>query len=293
MTMGNDPKFTALSDQPLIPELPQKPSFAQRIQRAHDLVDRYPSAGEILTFYAQVAFYQQHVFDCLREDGPQLKQFPSQQDSVNKWPLHTELLLKLLPGFARSLGAISPAPMSDRAAEVAVSHPVEQEAMLTRFWEGFVQDSPESPAADRFLALAFLQPYAEWLVEGRNASDTWGHATCPICDSGPICAVLRDRGHGAGRSLVCSLCMQEWTFPRVSCLACGEERFESLPVFTPQEVPQVRVDACDTCHNYIKTVDMTRDGLAVPIVDELASLSLDLWAAENGYQKLIANLAGI
>jgi formate dehydrogenase maturation protein FdhE len=38
---------------------------------------------------------------------------------------------------------------------------------------------------------------------------------------------------------------------------------------------------------------MTKDGLAVPIVDELAAVSLDLWAADNGYQKLTPNLAGV
>jgi formate dehydrogenase maturation protein FdhE len=34
------------------------------------------------------------------------------------------------------------------------------------------------------------------------------------------------------------------------------------------------------------------DGLAVPLVDEVASVPLDLWAAEHGYKKLEANLMG-
>ena len=87
--------------------------------------------------------------------------------------------------------------------------------------------------------------------------------------------------------------MNEWSFLRVVCPACGEERFDSLPVFTSQEMPHVRVDACDTCHHYINAIDMTKDGLAVPIVDELAAVPLDLWAGENHYQKLIPNIAGI
>ena len=86
--------------------------------------------------------------------------------------------------------------------------------------------------------------------------------------------------------------MQEWGFLRVACPACGEDRFESLPVFTP-EGTHLRVDACDTCHHYLKTIDMTRDGLAVPVIDELAAVSLDLWAAEKGYKKLTPNLAGL
>jgi len=35
------------------------------------------------------------------------------------------------------------------------------------------------------------------------------------------------------------------------------------------------------------------NGLAVPEVDELASVSLDLWAAEKGYNKLQVNLLGL
>jgi formate dehydrogenase maturation protein FdhE len=40
----------------------------------------------------------------------------------------------------------------------------------------------------------------------------------------------------------------------------------------------VRVDVCDTCHSYLKSIDLTKTGLAVPVVDELATMPLDLWA---------------
>jgi formate dehydrogenase maturation protein FdhE len=38
---------------------------------------------------------------------------------------------------------------------------------------------------------------------------------------------------------------------------------------------------------------MTKDGRAVPVVDDLAAVSLDLWTNEHGYHKLTINLAGI
>ena len=318
--MGGDSPFTVLGDQPLIPELPPRRSFARRIQRAHELSSRHPSAAELLRFYARLAFYQQHVFDCLGQSSEtNVPLFPAAgrsrevsddqgiarsfrrereggfTDSANPWPLLTEIALPLFPDFARSLADISPTPMRDRASKFAVSNAVEQTDLLTRFWNGgFAQDSPTGGTADRFIALAFLQPYAEWLAQsGHSTSAAMRHATCPICACEPICAVLRDQDHGARRSLVCSLCMNEWNFLRVVCPACGEARFELLPVFTPQEIPHVRIDACETCHHYIKTIDMTKDGLAVPIVDELAAIALDLWAADNGYQKLTPNLAGV
>jgi formate dehydrogenase maturation protein FdhE len=55
----------------------------------------------------------------------------------------------------------------------------------------------------------------------------------------------------------------------------------------------VRVEACETCHYYIKTVDLTKNGLAVPVVDELATIPLSLWAQEHQYVKLQANLLGL
>ena len=98
------------------------------------------------------------------------------------------------------------------------------------------------------------------------------------------------QGDGGRRSLTCSFCLAEWPFRRIVCAACGEEDYSKLPVFTAAELPHVRVECCDTCKSYIKTVDLTRNGLAVPLVDEMAAIPLDLWAQERGYQKLQPNL---
>jgi formate dehydrogenase maturation protein FdhE len=62
--------------------------------------------------------------------------------------------------------------------------------------------------------------------------------------------------------------------------------------YAAPEIAHVRVDVCDTCHTYLKTVDLTKLGLAVPVVDELAGIPLDLWAREHGYGKLQMNLLG-
>jgi hypothetical protein len=89
--------------------------------------------------------------------------------------------------------------------------------------------------------------------------------------------VLRGEGEGGKRSLICSLCATEWDFSRLLCLNCGEETERKLPVYVAEEFPHVRVEACDTCRTYIKAVDLTRNGLAVPVVDELASVALNFW----------------
>lgn len=158
-------------------------------------------------------------------------------------------------------------------------------------------DQSESPAgptvSDRLLAWIFLQPYAEYLADSREPEHLDGTpSTCPLCGGKPIVGVLRPEGDGAKKSLVCMLCAHEWAFRRIYCPACGEEREPQMAFYSAPEIAHVRVDVCDTCHTYLKSVDLTKMGLAVPIVDELATIPLDLWAREHGYEKLQMNLLG-
>ena len=62
--------------------------------------------------------------------------------------------------------------------------------------------------------------------------------------------------------------------------------------YVASQFAHVRVEACETCRTYINTIDLTKDGRAVPEVDELAAVPLTLWADENGYAKLERNLFG-
>jgi hypothetical protein len=51
----------------------------------------------------------------------------------------------------------------------------------------------------------------------------------------------------------------------VVCTYCCEERPAKLSYFHSPEFEHIRVEACDTCQHYIKGVDLTRLGLAVPL----------------------------
>jgi formate dehydrogenase maturation protein FdhE len=46
---------------------------------------------------------------------------------------------------------------------------------------------------------------------------------------------------------------------------------------------------CDTYHTYLKCIDLTKTGLAISVVDELATISLDLWAREHTMSVYMAN----
>ena len=67
----------------------------------------------------------------------------------------------------------------------------------------------------------------------------------------------------------------------------GREDEKKTPVF-----PHLRVAGCTTCERYLIEVDLSRDGRAVPEVDELVALPLDLYAADRGLAKVTPNLMG-
>jgi FdhE protein len=147
----------------------------------------------------------------------------------------------------------------------------------------------ESGLLERWL----VQPSFEYLAAQSAVARNVVRPDCPFCGEKPQVGVLRGEGDGAKRSLICSLCSTEWEFRRLLCPGCGEENPDMLPVYTAEELSYVRIEACDTCRVYIKAVDLSRNGLAVPVVDEVATVSLNLWAEDHGYSKLQLNLLGM
>ena len=268
-----------------------RPSYVQRIERAHELSEQYPSASELLLFYSKLANLQQRVFESLSPSSA----ISGQQD-MSSWPLLVDTLAPLFPEFALQMAEICPSPLRECVTYFGLTGLSEQSGLLARFWNGNLgkaEHDEQRAILDRFVALAFLQPYAEWLAQSQPTGGVAEGATCPVCSSEPVCAVLRDQNHGARRSLICSLCMNEWRFARLKCPSCGEERFDALAVFMSEAMPHARIDACDTCKVYIKTVDLTKDGRAIPVVDDLATASLDLWALDRGYSKIALNIAAL
>ena len=73
----------------------------------------------------------------------------------------------------------------------------------------------------------------------------------------------------------------------------GHESFYKLPGFRAEAHSAVRIEACETCRRYVKSIDLSADARPIPEVDDLVSLSLDLWAAEQGFTRIEPGLAGL
>ncbi|MGA9482480.1 MAG: formate dehydrogenase accessory protein FdhE, partial [Candidatus Acidiferrales bacterium] len=264
----------------------------RRIRRATELASTQPFAAEGLRFYTRIATFQRSLYADIQKALTGATKAPADR------PLRDELdLFLLLPkfsGFLSIVQQVSPPPLAHAAAALAQQGPAAWQRVIEDFWHSDLDmpvltagnlddDQSESPAgptvSDRLLAWIFLQPYAEYLADSREPEHLDGTpSTCPLCGGKPIVGVLRPEGDGAKKSLVCMLCAHEWAFRRIYCPACGEEREPQMAFYSAPEIAHVRVDVCDTCHTYLKSVDLTKMGLAVPIVDELATIPLDLWA---------------
>lgn len=234
-----------------------------RIARARRLAGEQPAAADLLTFYAALAEYQKTA---------------AEKDAGDLFAG----ALSAIPGFLAWLERepTAPLPLAEAAAELRTLERPEWQRVL-RDCQSSPSPNPQPPIPELvlFVAEAMLQPFA---AESAGA--------CPFCSGPPVLGVLREEGHGARRGLVCALCLQERDYRRVICPACGEQTFDSLPVYTADGFAHVRIDACDTCRRYLKTIDLTKDGLAVPVVDDLATVALDLWAREQGYTRVRPNI---
>lgn len=244
-------------------------SWDKRIRRAEQLATEYPASAEILRIYGHVARFQQLVYERLK--------------TKSAGDLQPTCLEADFPRLLSVVQRIGPAALAERACELQAEGRSFAEILA-------IVDAPEDLW---FFARVLLQPYMECVVDGNTAVRTGATGRCPACREWPQTAVLRGEGDGGKRWLACSLCSTEWQFRRVLCPCCGEEDQDFLPIYSAAEFEHVRVEACDRCHTYIKSVDLTKNGLAVPCVDELATVPLNLWAEENGYTKLQRNILGL
>lgn len=263
----------------------------ERINRAKELTKAQPSASEVLRFYERIASFQKSLYFEIQSacgDAKEPRALGTLRDELDQF-----ILLPKFPSFLAFVETVSPATLARSATELIAQGLQHWQRLLEACWRDADQQSPPI-YAEATLGRMFLQPYAEYLADHTQPKLTERlHSICPLCSGKPQAGVLRQEGDGGKRSLICSLCSNEWEFRRMLCPACGEENVEKLVIYTADQFPHVRIEACDTCRHYIKTIDLTKNGNAVPVVDELAAIPLSLWAMENGYSKLEPNVLGI
>jgi formate dehydrogenase accessory protein FdhE len=257
-----------------------------RIARADHLATQYPFAAQALNFFKAVTVEQARLHEDVARRSPAL----GDAANLRRGILPAPEMIGRFPEFLSHLEAVSPEPLAESARALSERSQEDWQELFALCWDSTFQ--PPAAASDRALGRMFLQPFAEFLSK-HSVVQQDSPSACPFCFEKPVVGVLRPEGDGGKRSLICSMCSYEWQCNRIVCAACGEQNVEKLAVYSTEQFPHVRIDACDTCRYYIKTIDLTKTGRAIPIVDEIATLPLSLWASGRNYQKVQTNLLGL
>ncbi len=119
-----------------------------------------------------------------------------------------------------------------------------------------------------------------------NSDEIKDHSgDCPMCGHKAAMAKL-DKETGS-RTLWCSLCGTEWPFKRVKCVHCGNEDQKTLQYFYEETGPY-RVEVCQLCNKYIKTVDERKKGESETTdmeLEDIITVDLDGIAYQEGFRK--------
>jgi FdhE protein len=138
-----------------------------------------------------------------------------------------------------------------------------------------------------FLVQASIRPSVIVQMEqlqGALDLEGWLRGECPLCGSVPQMALLRDEG--GKRYLQCSFCGCQWRWERIACPSCNNKAMDSLHYLYSEEEEAYRVDLCDQCKGYIKTVDARKlDYEPYLDLEDIVTIHLDILAMEKGYRR--------
>jgi FdhE protein len=254
----------------------------QRAERAELLSSSAPSATEPLRFAAGLLRAQAVAARSIEREHGERALSGRMSDDLKR-------VLEHLLAVARFVAQRGPRALAADAERRAQEPEATARTRLDVYWRGDLSTSED------YLSRAMLRPYVECSrASGVATLRARGRGRCPFCGSASAVGCRRSaESEGGARFLCCALCGLEWPFNRIQCPSCFEENPQALPSFTSESHADVRLEACETCHRYVKSFDLSQDARPVPEVDDLASIALDLWALERGFTRVEPGLAGI
>ena len=241
------------------------------IERIPALIKLYPESEEMLSFYRHILDFQLRVY---------------KESKTEDWKKGIRFFYKLLD-LCVQYG-------SPQLRESAEKFYLTREEELIGLISEFMKEK-EGQDEERFIFISFLEPFMSKKAEKEDLDHSnWLKSRCPVCGFKAVVSFLSDTEDlQGGRFLVCQVCKSQWVYNRAKCVKCGNTEDEELHYFYDEGRRAVQLQACDRCGTYIKVIDLRIDGLAVPILEDIASVSLDLWAREMGYKKFERNVFGL
>lgn len=267
--------------------------FGSRLARAEQLLDQASGATRgPLSVLVAVLRYQ-------RDRSTAAPVAPRQPDPEG-FPLldldaAVPAVVEEVPSAVAALHDAVPEPLREAGAHLRTLEPSPLAAVVETWVDDVTLVDPRLGFWLRVAAAPVIELGARDIV----VPDGWKGSACPVCGGQAQASVIAEESGefmaGSPRSLVCGRCGSWWSFPRATCVGCGEEDPRSMESFLVEEQGRARVDTCATCRGYIKTFDLRERGgvEVIPLVDDVATLTLDIWAQQRGFTRSAASLAGV
>lgn len=170
-----------------------------------------------------------------------------------------------------------------------------KELLKRHFDQSYMDNTAEEFDIDKtilkFLVHSGIQPSLAANVEklkDRVDHKNWLKGYCPICGSLPQISELNGEGK---RYLLCSFCGLRWPVERLRCPFCDNSEHDKLHYIYAEGQESCRIDLCDNCNHYIKTVDSRKLSYEPDLeLEDITTLHLDILASEKGYKRIAHNL---
>ncbi|KGG91917.1 formate dehydrogenase accessory protein FdhE [Comamonas thiooxydans] len=275
--------------------LPQVSSlFAERAARLRQLANGNP-IPDYLLFVAQIMDAQHKAAATIEISAPDAELMVRAQehsmpllpavDTID--PAWQAVLDNMLDTLQGSEGL--PAPLQPLLKELRALTPETRADIAKKLLQKEVAARHVGMAPFIMAALQVTFAKRSASLSARDVPYTDPASICPVCASEPVASVIRIGGKVAGhRYAHCGTCACEWHMVRVKCTHC-----ESTKGIHYQGIDgsgeEVLAETCDECGSYRKIVNQEKNPMVEPLVDDLASLMLDLLMSETQFQRASAN----
>jgi len=285
-----------------------KHSFAKTKERIDFLISKKPEYTEILRFYEQIAELQSSASPRLYLKLPKTEKVITSISEKEGFPLirRDEFMIDV-PAASALFEAICSSVKntnekignSIRILEEAFSvNALRREDLLKHhadeaYIDSVTRDFDIDISILKFLIHMSIYPSlhsnAEMLKDQFDLKQ-WLRGYCPICGSSPHMSQFNTEGQ---RSYLCSFCGFEWPGERLKCPFCENTDHKKLHYFYAEGDEAYRVDLCDNCNQYIKTVDSRKLDYEPDLeLEDILTIHLDILASEKGYKRPVASLWG-
>ncbi len=275
-------------------------------KRIEQIKKKRPGYGEILDFYQKVKEAQDKVKASLKIDPIHLKK--EWKELLSKegfsliqkedFPVDTDASTQLFQNLCQ-IGKEANPHMAEQVKKVKEAIDNKRIDLKKLLKEGVGEQKIEKIADESgldkkvfpFLIQNSAKPSIEAGMEqlrGELDPETWLKGYCPMCGSLPSLSLLKEEV--GKRYLFCSFCGYQWRIDRLFCPFCENKDQESLHYFYGEGEETHRIDLCQKCHQYIKTIDYRNLQESDPVLEDLATLHLDLLASQKGYKRPVPNL---